>query len=300
LLIARGHKPIGRAELTWAFMFMPRLWSLAFVRTGLVLDTRFIPAATEPARPRSCLYLLLRGSWTIYGAEERRLEGPCAFIATEEQLEGAGGARPFTFAGRGHPFEALEIHVADNELSVASGGAPVPLGVDERALAAAFEVVRLSEHDDDTLEQAFAALLGHLARQGLISRAIADHARRPASKPFSLLWAGLRPMIERLYLNPTLQEVGDASGVSTRQLDRYVQRFVTSFGLVGERWRSSTLHIRLKLAIILLSADGATVADVAGAVGYGSSDAMARMFRDAGLPAPAVVQQNVRASRESD
>jgi AraC-like DNA-binding protein len=300
LLIARGHKRIGVADLKWAFVFTPRLWSVAFVRTGLVLDTRFIPATTEAARPRSCLYLLLRGSWTIYGARERRIEGPCAFVATEEQLDGARGRRPFTFAGRGAPFQAVEIHVADAELSVSPRNDVVQLDVDERGLLAAFDVVRLSEHDDDTLERAFAALLGHLGRQGLISRAIADHARRPASKPFTLLWAGLRPMIERLYLNPTLQEVGDATGVSTRQLDRYVQRFVTSFGLVGERWRSSTLHLRLKLAIILLSADGATVADVAGAVGYGSSDAMARMFRDAGLPAPAVVQQQVRASRESD
>jgi AraC-like DNA-binding protein len=236
--------------------------------------------------------------WTIHGPEEQHLAAPCALVTTEEQLEGAGGARPFTFSARGRPFQAIEIHVASEELTTTPAAFPVRLGLDEAGFAAAFDVARLSEHDDHTLERTFATLLGHLAKQKLISRPLAEHARRPPAKAFALLWAALRPMIERLYLNPTLQEVGDASGVSTRQLDRYVQRFVTSFGLVGERWRSATLHIRLKLAIILLSADGATVSEVASAVGYGSSDAMARMFRDAGLPGPATVQQQVRAARD--
>jgi AraC-like DNA-binding protein len=297
VLIARGHKRIGLGELRWALTFAPRFWSVVVERTGLVLDTRFIPAAVAPARPRSCLYLLLQGSWTLYGAEETRIEAPCVFIATEEQLEGAGGSRPYTFSARGDPFRAIELHVADADLSVAPLPTPVRLTIDEGTLAAAFEVGSLADQDDATLERGFRGLLEHLARQGLLRRELLARALRPSSKAFALLWAALRPMIERLYLNPTLQEVGEASGLSTRQLDRYVQRFVTSFGLVGERWRSSTLHIRLKLAIILLSADEASIADVAAAVGYGSSDAMARMFRDAGLPPPATLQQQLRAAR---
>ena len=104
-------------------------------------------------------------------------------------------------------------------------------------------------------------------------------------------------MIERLYLNPTLQEVGSASGLSTRQLDRYVKSFVTTFGLVGDRWRASTLHLRLKLAVLLLSADEASVADVASAVGYGEPR------RDGARPprrGPAAAGRGARRSARAD
>jgi hypothetical protein len=46
-----------------------------------------------------------------------------------------------------------------------------------------------------------------------------------------------------------------------------------------------------------LSAPGATVADVARIVGYGSPIAMARAFRDADLPAPSVIQADMRGGQ---
>jgi transcriptional regulator GlxA family with amidase domain len=51
------------------------------------------------------------------------------------------------------------------------------------------------------------------------------------------------------------------------------------------------------MSVVLLSADDASVTDVATAVGYGSVDAMSRAFRDAGLPPPSVVQEQLRAAR---
>jgi AraC-like DNA-binding protein len=303
MLIARGHKQVGLGDLRWALVFAPGFWSVVVERAGLVLDTRFIPAAIDPARPRSCLYLLLEGTWVVHrtdGEEAMRLVAPSVFVVTEEQLEGAAGARSMTFTAHGTPFRAIEIHVEQSDLSALPGALPARLDVDDAVVSAAEKVARLTPHDDGSLETSFGSLLHDLAERSLLDRRVADIVRRPVSKPFALLWGALRPMIERLYLNPTLQEVGEASQLSTRQLDRYVQRFVTTFGLIGERWRTTTLHIRLKLAIILLSADGASIAEVASAVGYGSSDAMARMFRDAGLPAPAIVQQRVRAARGVD
>jgi transcriptional regulator GlxA family with amidase domain len=49
--------------------------------------------------------------------------------------------------------------------------------------------------------------------------------------------------------------------------------------------------------VLLLSAPGATVADVATTVGYGSPIAMARAFRDARLPAPSAIQTALRAEQ---
>jgi AraC-like DNA-binding protein len=295
MLIARGHTHIGQGDLRWAVVFAGKLWSILVDRDGLVHDTRFVPPAADTKRPTVCLYLLLSGSFSVHGG--RCFESPAAFVLSDEQLEGAQGRRPLTFSAKGHPFSSIQVYLAGSDLSVTPGAAPVEVALDERTWEAARAAARLSEHDDDALQRAFTAFIEATAKSGVLGPNVAVRALDPPSNAFSLLWRALRPMIERFYLSPTLQEVGDATGVSTRQVERYVQQFVAWFALVGEGWRPSTRHLRLKLAVILLSAEGASVADVAGAVGYMSSDAMGRAFRDAGLPPPTVVQEEVRAIR---
>jgi transcriptional regulator GlxA family with amidase domain len=59
-------------------------------------------------------------------------------------------------------------------------------------------------------------------------------------------------------------------------------------------------RLRLKMAVIMLSAKDATVAEVARVVGYGSADAMARAFRDAELPAPSEVREALRTPIRDD
>jgi len=81
-----------------------------------------------------------------------------------------------------------------------------------------------------------------------------------------------------------------------RQLDRYLQDFFETFTMVGGGWRAATVHLRIKLAVMFLSAEGVSVAEVARAVGYGSSDAMARAFRDAGLSAPTTLREALQKS----
>jgi len=277
--------------MRWAVVFASRVWSVAVERNGLTLDTRFIPADRNPPRPRSCVYLLLRGTWRIHEREE--ITAPSAFVVSEEELEGARGRRPYTFSAGGEPFQAIEIHVATADVRASRKN----LSLDERAFAAARDVIASIGRDDAALERSFAALLRELARSGVVGEELADLARRPSPRPVARIWSAVRPMVERLYLSPTLQELEAPSGFSTRQIDRYVGKFVQGFGLVGTRWRSSLLHLRIKLAVLLLSADGASITDVARMVGYGSSDAMARSFRDAGLPSPGAVHQ---ALREAD
>jgi AraC-like DNA-binding protein len=52
--------------------------------------------------------------------------------------------------------------------------------------------------------------------------------------------------------------------------------------------------LRLRSAVLLLSAPDGGVAEVAKLVGYGSPIAMARAFRDADLPPPSVIQADIR------
>ena len=87
----------------------------------------------------------------------------------------------------------------------------------------------------------------------------------------------------------TMGEAAEAVGLSVRQLRRDIDGFVDAFqfGLGG--WRHEMRRLRLKIAALGLSAEGATVAEVARATGYGSTEAMARAFREAGLPPPSTV-----------
>jgi len=293
MLVARGERSIGSAHMRWDIVFAARVWSVVVERSGLTLDTRFIPADRAPPRARSCVYVLLQGSWTIHGRPEERISAPCAFVVPEEQLEGARGRRPYTFSAGGRPFRAIEIHARASDVRVPGGGErPVMVQLDVRAFDSAADV--FGARDDAALERELADLLRHLARLGVIEPDVAKIAVRPSPRPVARIWSAVRPMVERLYLSPTLQELEGPSGLSTRQIDRYVEKFVGGFGLVGTRWRSSLLHLRIKLAVLLLSANDAAIADVARLVGYGSTDAMARSFRDAGLPSPGTVQQALR------
>jgi len=293
VLTARGHKLIGGADLRWALVFSPRLWCIAVERSGLVLDTRFVPAAVEDARGTTCLYVLLSGSFAIHGEPGLCFEAPSAFVLSDEHLEGARGARPFTFTAAGRPFAAIQLHFRAADLTVRPAALPVQVALDEPAWEAARAVARLAG-EDDAFRHDVSALVERIASLGLVVPAAGT--RDGPSRAFAVLWRALRPMIERLYLTPTLQEVGDATGISVRQTDRIIQDFVASFAQVGQGWRPATRHLRLKLATMLLSAESATVADVASAVGYRSSDAMARAFRDAGMPPPTVVKEQIRAA----
>ena len=53
MLLARGQRSIGRAHLRWALVFAPRVLSIVVGRSGLSLDTRFVPAAPDRTRPRA-------------------------------------------------------------------------------------------------------------------------------------------------------------------------------------------------------------------------------------------------------
>jgi AraC-like DNA-binding protein len=296
VLIARGHLHIGRGNLRWALVFAPRLWCVVVRRTGLVLDTRCVAAATDPPRPMTCVYLLLEGVFEIHGEPGRTLEAPCALVLTDEQLEGADGARSFQFRAAGEPFSAIELHFAAGDVMVAPSAEPEPFALDAEAWRAALAVAAFDD-DETVFRRKMNALLECIAGSGHVAGTTAACLLDQLPRPFELLWRAVGPMIERFCLVPTLQEVGDAAGVSVRQVDRFMQEFVARFGLVGQGFRQTTRHVRLKLAVLLLSADDATIADVASTVGYLSSDAMARAFRDAGLPAPTKIQQLLRAHR---
>jgi transcriptional regulator GlxA family with amidase domain len=86
--------------------------------------------------------------------------------------------------------------------------------------------------------------------------------------------------------------------MSMRQVGRDAKDISAAFG-IGGGYRDALLVLRLRTAVLLLSAAETGVAEVAKIVGYGSPIAMARAFRDADLPAPSVIQADMRGTGDS-
>lgn len=305
MLVARGSLDIAQVKWRWSLVFATRFWATLFEQRGIVLDTRFVPAASEPFRRGRCLYLMAKGVWRSDRAASSQLQlaSPSAIVMTEEQLEGACGQRPLTFRLEGEPFSAIEMHVAEDDLRGADAHGDMPFALplrDETWSRVREAIASALDADDASTTNAIAALLEALVDEGVLAHEVARAARERVA--FETLWKAVRPMIERFALSPTVGELTDIAGVTTRQLEKQIRAFVDRFaglGLVGSGWRPTTRHLRIKIAVMLLSADDLSVSQVASAVGYGSTDAMSRAFRDAGLAAPNVVQSELQASVKS-
>jgi AraC-like DNA-binding protein len=294
VLVAQAERTLRGASLRLTLAFARGLWTNVIARRGLVLDTRFVPAERGPPRLGRCLYLLARGRVELAtGSTKLEFEGPSAFEITEHQLEGADGARAVQILNAGEPFVACEVHVTHDPWEPPLD-APRTLTVSEDAFSMVEFIAALSrEVDDSVVVEAELSLLEALARRGALPSRTVDRAREPI--PLERLWRGVRRSTERLAMATTLDQLGELTSTSRRQLDRYVRAFFAQFPIVGGGFRAATLHLRVKLAVLFLSAHEATVAEVADLVGYGSADAMGRAFRDAGLPAPSAIQASLRA-----
>ena len=294
MLIARADKRLHDASLRLDLAFAPGLWTNVVVRRGLLLDTRFVPAYRGAARPGHCVYLLARGRVEFEDDTSSSVRvGPSAWTLSAEELEGAEGRRVLNYRNEGDPFVACEVHVRSEELLVhAPPGAPeLNLGDDVWRSVERLAAMPTAAADDD-VQTELLTLVDGLRRCGVLHPRAVERAR--SRVPLERLWRGVRPLAERLDVAATLDQLGELANTSRRQLDRYVHAFFEQVPLVGSGFRSATLHLRLKLAVLFLSAEGVTATEVAEQMGYGSIDAMGRAFRDAGLPSPSVVQSALR------
>lgn len=277
-------------------MFTKRAWLGIVVRSNLTLATRFVPAADSPRRNGACLYILRRGDFSVDGSEVR-FDGPVAFVLSEHHLEGESGVRSLTYRASGSPSEAIEVHLAEEDLQPSAVQLPIELPIsvplDSASWAAAERVLDRVQHGQDAeIENAITLLLSALATAGIVTRRVAAGATAPL--PFEKLWRAVGPLARRFALSATMDEVGKLADVSPRQLDRYMNAFFEQFTMFGGGWRTVTRLLRLKLAILFLSAENVSIAEVARTVGYGSADAMARALRDAGAESPSAIRAVLR------
>jgi AraC-like DNA-binding protein len=288
MLVARGQKTLGKGSVRWAVLFGANLYAAIIERRGLVFDTRFIPPSSAPPSDKPALYVLLDGE--LFEGDRRTATGPTALLVSDAQLDGANGVRSWSYRGIGEPCLVLQLHLDPDETSLRPGASPEPILLDEATWCPARRLSGAIADDEAHLTRAFIDFVRALERQSIVTPAFVGSALRPTPAAFQLLWKGIGPMIERLQLRPTVKEVSAVTGATSREVDRFARAFVSSFGFVGGSWREASRFWRLKLAVLFLSAEGASVAEIARAVGYGSTDAMGRAFRDAGLPAPSAIQ----------
>lgn len=298
MLIARGSRTFGRASLRWTLTFAAELWYSVIERERLMLDTRFLPGVDGPRRANGCLYLLLRGTFEPHGG--RRIDGPACLVLSEHQLEGANGARPFTYRAGGESFASIQLNLPLQHLRVAPADVPpVPKlsAATWKSAERIFEMQR--EEGDEAMVTALVELTAQLADDGLVAAAARGLAAQPVPSVFARIWQAFRPLIENFSLTPTVQELSAASAIPLRRVERHLRHFIASTGHLAAGWRPATKHTRVKLAVMLLSAEDLAIGDVAAAVGYGSTDAMARAFRDLGLGAPSSVRDGIRDAAAS-
>jgi AraC-like DNA-binding protein len=291
MLTASGGTTYGSASMHSTLLFERRFWVHVVERRGLAFDARFMPPAERQSRS-AVVYLLLDGEFVVQAPSAARFEAPASFVLDENEYEGFGRKRSLLFRAVGEPFVAIDLRLDQKELLFGHAPAPRRFDLGSEGWRAAREVS--SKRDATSVTAAARTLMRELEGHGVIRPGIAASISDGDDR-FARLWAATAPAISRYHALPTLQELAVASDLSLRHLAREMRAFIESFRVMGSNWREITRRSRVKLAVLGLSSKDASIGEVARIAGYGSTDAMARAFRDAGLPAPNAVQLAMRA-----
>jgi AraC-like DNA-binding protein len=258
-------------------------------REHLAFDTKYAAAASGKPEPVGHLFLLLEGTLTTDRGE--RFSAPYGFVLGDDEWERRGkGANARTFRTEGTRVDVAQLRIAKEYLKVPVGMSAGALPMTDACWDAMRELLRAAPSGE-------AAPLAHtldvLATADIVAPALTATVIGEEPERFRRLWTALRPLYQTYGATTSLKQLADALGMSMRQVGRDAKDISTAFG-IGGGYRDALLVLRLRTAVLLLSAPDAGVAEVAKIVGYGSPIAMARAFRDANLPAPSVIQADVR------
>ena len=284
MLSATSTRVFGASKLASTIFLERRFRGHVVRRDRLLFDSAFSPPA-RAASPFVHVYASLSGTLALAGAAP--ITGPQAYVLAEAELERVGpGAR--TFRSYGAPGAVVELRVPAADVQR-------PIGLDRGPLElppAAWDAYHALERAPG--EPALHRLIVALGAAGVLSHDLTASIVAEEPERFVRAWAALRPLYEDLATSASLKQIAAIAGLSLRQLGRDLRDFTRTFGLFGGGFRDAMRVLRLRAAVLLLSAPEGTPSEVARAVGYGSLDAMGRAFRDARLPAPSVVQEAVR------
>lgn len=283
MLSASSTRTFCASTLKSTIFLERRLRAHLVVRDRLLYDSRYAPPAKQGAAVVH-LFAQLAGTFEVGGTQHA---APCAFLLAETEFDRVQPTSK-TFRSYGAPAQIVELRVAAADVRRPAGLAHGPVELPASFWAAYTELASTQS------EQALYTLVGALGEANVVSRDLLTSIVTNEPERYTRIWTALKPFYNDLAMSTSLKQLATIAGLSLRQLGRDLGDFTRDFGLFGGGFRDATRVLRLRAAVLFLSAPGATPSEVARAVGYGSLDAMGRAFRDAKLPAPSVVQDAVR------
>jgi AraC-like DNA-binding protein len=284
VLSADSYLEFGSSTLQSTVFLERRLRVHLVRRDRLLFDTAFA-APAKAASANVHLFAQLSGTFVAAGAPP--IAAPCAFVLAETEFDRVvPGAT--TFRSSGARCTIVEARVPGVDLHRPVGLAHGQLWLADSVWAAYHS---LREFPGDA---AVHRLITALGETGVLSRDLTASVVEAEPERFQRVWAVMRPLYGNLSTSASLKQISALAGLSLRQLGRDLTDLTRTFGLFGAGFRDAMRVVRLRAAVLLLSAPDATPSDVARTVGYGSLDAMGRAFRDAHLPPPSNVQEAVR------
>ena len=284
MLTATHLRQFGSSTLRSTIFLERRFRANLVNRDRLLFHTRYSPPAKK-ASPFVHVYASLRGSFEPEG--KPAVTGPHCFVLAETEFDRVLPTS-MSFRSWGDPCAIVELRVpaADMRRPIGMVNGPVELPTNVWDAYLALEQQRGTEQLHE--------LIVRLGEAGILSTDLTSSVVKKEPERFERLWEVLRPLYEDLATSASLKQIAIVAKLSLRQLGRDLGDLTRTFGLFGAGFRDAMRVLRLRAAVLLLSAPGASPSDVAKTVGYGSLDAMGRAFRDASLPAPSVVQEYVR------
>ncbi|HEX5059747.1 MAG TPA: AraC family transcriptional regulator [Kofleriaceae bacterium] len=256
-------------------------------RESLAFDTKF--AASVSGKPEAVGHLFLMSAGRWLHATGETLQAPVAFLLGDDEIERLHKTSR-TFRTDGAHVDVVQLRIAKPNLRAPVGIANGPIALPPPAWDAIRQLVAHAPRGD---WQDVARLLDALASANVVTASMPKTVIAEEPERFRRLWEALEPLYSTYGATTSLKQLASSLGMSMRQVGRDAKELSAAFG-IGGGYRDALLMVRLRAAVLLLSAPEATVADVAKVVGYGSPIALARAFRDAKLPSPSVVQAAIR------
>lgn len=288
MLIAASDRRFESSRVHSALVLERRCRIHVLHREHLRFDSRYCPS-TRKAAAGATLYFVVTGAFQAGDGPVQ--QGPLAFALAEDEFERVTPASP-TFRSWGAPSVTIELRLAARDVRGPIGLATGPRALAERTWGRchAFAAACATGEPSEELVRMW---LADLADDGVIDPDLVASLVPTEPEAFVRLWAALRPLYASHATSASILQLRRVTGLSLRQLTRDLGNMTRTFGLGGS-FRDTTRVLRLRAAIVLLSAPGGTATEIASLVGFQSLDAMGRAFRNAGLPPPSVVQDAIR------
>lgn len=250
----------------------------------MVFDSSFAPPARS-ASEFAHLFVQLFGTFVIAGRPP--IAAPCAFVLDESEFDRVMPGS-LTFRSFGARCTIVELRVPTRDIRRPIGLTHGAIELDPSVWDAYHALA--AEPNEHGVQHLLAALgATEVVNPELLASVVAREPER-----FQRVWEVLQPLYGKVAVSVGLKDIHALAGLSVRQLSRDLTDLTHTFGLFGGGFRDAMLVIRLRAAVLLLSAPDGSPSEVSRLVGYGSLDAMGRAFRDAGLGAPSMVQSGVR------